>query len=67
MTTMMYSHVLDGCRPVPLASYLKALGALRLIAEQIDERATGFWQDDRFVLRSRLDAVCLQDIADSLI
>jgi CRISPR-associated protein Csx17 len=46
--------VLSGCTPVPLAGYLKALGILRLIAEQIDEGACGFWQDERFVLKTKL-------------
>lgn len=52
MTT--YDHVLEGCAPVPLAGYLKALGVFRIIAEQADERARGFWRDERFVLRARL-------------
>jgi CRISPR-associated protein Csx17 len=34
-------HVLGGCRPVPLASYLKALGVLRLVSEQADPNAGG--------------------------
>jgi CRISPR-associated protein Csx17 len=52
MTT--YDHVLTGCTPVPLAGYLKALGVLRLVAEQADENARGFWLDERFVLRTKL-------------
>ena len=52
MTT--YEHVLHGCAPVPLAGYLKALGAFRLVAEQIDTKAHGFWRDERFVLRTQL-------------
>ncbi|MCL6593431.1 MAG: type I-U CRISPR-associated protein Csx17, partial [Alicyclobacillus sp.] len=50
-------HVLEmsGCRPLPLAGYLKALGVLRLVSAQADETAAGAWQDDRFVLHSRLD------------
>jgi CRISPR-associated protein Csx17 len=51
---MMYDHVLDGCTPIPLASYLKALGIFRLVAEQVDPEVTGFWRDERFVLRTRL-------------
>lgn len=47
---------LSGCTPVPLASYLKALGILRLVAEQADPDARGCWQNERFVLESRLDA-----------
>ena len=50
----IYEHVLEGCAPVPLAGYLKALGVFRLVAEQEDENAQGFWRDERFVLRTRL-------------
>lgn len=46
---------LDGCRSEPLASYLKALGILRLVGAQIDANATGRWADGRFVLNSPLD------------
>jgi CRISPR-associated protein Csx17 len=45
---------LPGCRPTPLASYLKALGVLRLVSEQSDPRAAGFWQDEHFHLRTSL-------------
>jgi CRISPR-associated protein Csx17 len=45
---------LTGCRPEPLASYLKALGVLRLVAEQRDPNASGFWRGEYFVLRSNL-------------
>jgi CRISPR-associated protein Csx17 len=50
---------LPGCTPTPLASYLKALAVLRLIAEASpenggDPEATGFWRNDVFVLRTRL-------------
>lgn len=47
---------LTGCRPEPLASYLKALGVFRLVAEQKDQNATGYWRGEHFVLRSSLDA-----------
>lgn len=47
---------LDGCRPTPLAGYLKALGILRLVVEQeADPEARGHWEGDRFVLTTRLD------------
>lgn len=46
---------LSGCTPIPLASYLKALGVFRLVAEQRDPAARGWWSDDVFVLRSTLD------------
>lgn len=50
---------LTGCRPEPLASYLKALGVLRLVAEQKDHNAAGYWRGDHFVLRSSLSADAL--------
>jgi CRISPR-associated protein Csx17 len=46
---------LAGCRPEPLAHYLKALAVLRLVAEQRDPDARGFWSGDTFVLRSSQD------------
>lgn len=45
---------LGGCRSEPLGSYLKALGLLRLVAEQADPLATGAWRGDEFFLGSRL-------------
>lgn len=51
----MVDHVLAGCRPVPLAAYLKALAVLRLVGEQVDRSARGFWERDTFVLRTELD------------
>ncbi len=50
---------LTGCAPVPLAHYLKALAILRLISEQRDDSATGYWQGDTFVLDSVLDESAL--------
>lgn len=47
---------LAGCRTRPLGSYLGALGILRLVGEQADPAAQGWWDADRFVLRSTLDA-----------
>jgi len=51
----MHVHRLDGCAPVPLAHYLKALGILRLVAEQADADARGWWQGERFRLATQLD------------
>ena len=53
---------LKGCAPTPLASYLKALGVLRLISspanhvsgEAVDPRARGWWQNECFHLRTAL-------------
>ena len=50
----MYLHTLLGCSPTPLAHYLKALGILRLAAEQKDPDARGFWKDDAFCLATKL-------------
>lgn len=50
---------MTGCAPVPLAHYLKALAVLRLIAEQRDDSAKGYWQGDTFVLESVLDEPAL--------
>lgn len=52
---MTFELVLSGCAPTPLAHYLKALGILRLVAEQVDEAATGCWKGESFVLRSVLN------------
>lgn len=50
----MNEILLEGCRPEPLASYLKALAVFRLIGEQKDPRARAWWKDDRFYLRTKL-------------
>jgi hypothetical protein len=42
----MPTTTFDGCAPVPLAHYLKALGILRLVLEQADGAARGIWQGD---------------------
>ena len=59
---------LGGCAPTPLASYLKALGILRLISSDANHvsgraaepKARGWWENERFHLRTTLnrDAVC---------
>ncbi|MCY3538063.1 MAG: type I-U CRISPR-associated protein Csx17 [Cyanobacteria bacterium MAG IRC1_bin_28] len=53
---MIHIHHLDGCAPTPLAHYLKALGILRLVAEQADPEARGWWDGDRFCLATTLGA-----------
>lgn len=59
MTTLHLLH-LDGCAPAPLAHYLKALGVLRIVAEQKDADARGFWQDEHFCLLTKLDREALE-------
>ena len=51
---MIHVHHLDGCAPTPLGHYLKALGILRLVAEQVDHEARGWWDGDHFCLATRL-------------
>ena len=54
--------ILDGCTPTPLASYLKALGILRLISSDAnhvsgraaDPKARGWWENERFHLATSL-------------
>ncbi len=58
---MIHVHALDGCAPAPLAHYLKALGALRLVAEQADPEARGWWDGERFRLATALDAPQLRE------
>lgn len=55
MSDDRYTLELAGCSPIPLAHYLKALGILRLVSEQVDEQAQGWWKGDKFWLRSTLD------------
>lgn len=43
---------LAGCTPEPLSRYLKALGVLRLVNEQLDSNATGYWQENNFYLQT---------------
>ena len=64
---MPESITLEGCAPTPLASYLKALGVLRLISSDTnhvdgkaaDPKARGWWEDERFHIRSVLDQAAL--------
>lgn len=51
----MIVHRLAGCAPVPLASYLKALGVLRVVSEKADPEARGWWTGDTFMLATALD------------
>lgn len=51
----MPTITLNGCATIPLAHYLKALGVLRVVAEQADPAAVGYWRNEHFHLRSTLD------------
>ncbi len=55
----MADVLLKGCALEPLASYLKALGVLRLVAEQADPEARGAWRPEGFLLRSKVDEAAL--------
>ena len=58
---MTSTLVLQGCNPVPLASYLKALGVFRLLHEHgIDVGAA--WQGETFTLSGDLDRHGLADL-----
>jgi len=56
----MNVHDLRGCAPVPLAHYLKALGILRLVSEQADPGARGWWEGEHFRLATVLDRPALE-------
>ena len=44
---------LTGCRPAPLAHYLKALGIFRVVSEQLDSTIRVAWREDVFELLGR--------------
>ena len=46
---------LGGCALEPLGSYLKALSVLRLVSEQEDGSARGWWERGNFCLETELD------------
>ena len=48
-------HHLKGCSPTPLALYLKAIGILRLVAQQKDGDVRGWWENEHFCLLTQLD------------
>jgi CRISPR-associated protein Csx17 len=56
----VHLHHLQGCAPTPLAHYLKAIGVLRLIAQQKDPDVRGFWRDQHFCLLTTLDEAALE-------
>lgn len=57
----MNIHEMNGCAPAPLAHYLKALGILRLVSEQADPEARGWWNGDQFRLATFLSKEKLED------
>lgn len=61
MEARMHEVILQGCRPRPLAGYLKALGIFSLVSRQIDAQARGCWGASGFVLHSKLDKKDLEN------
>lgn len=57
----MAEVVLAGCRPEPLAGYLKAVGVLRVLGTQLDAGVRGFWRGDAFVLETDIPVASLVD------
>jgi CRISPR-associated protein Csx17 len=55
---------LAGCRTTPLAGYLTALGLLRAVARTLDERVTGRWERQRFIVDCSFSSV--SDLVDAL-
>ncbi|MFW6126318.1 MAG: type I-U CRISPR-associated protein Csx17, partial [Chloroflexota bacterium] len=53
--------VLSGCAAEPLMMYLKALGVLRLVAEQKEPDVRACWRNDLLVLHTALDRDTLLD------
>lgn len=45
---------LTGITPEPISGYLKGLGVLRLVAEQVDHEARGLWHNGIFQLQTKL-------------
>lgn len=56
----IHLHHLRGCAPTPLAHYLKAIGILRIVAQQKDPEVRGFWRDQHFCLLTTLDEAALE-------
>lgn len=56
----VHLHHLAGCTPTPLAHYLKAIGILRLVAQQKDPHVRGFWRDEHFCLLTVLNESALE-------
>lgn len=61
----MNTIILKGCTPEPLMSYLKALGVLRIIAEQKDPDVRGCWLEGVLSIKSILDEQSLIDFFDN--
>jgi CRISPR-associated protein Csx17 len=47
---------LSACTATPFGCYLKGLGVLRLVSEQADREARGYWDNETFIIQSNLSA-----------
>ncbi len=56
---MIHQLILKGCTTEPMAGYLKALAVFRLVSEQADPSARGWWVANCFCLQSKFDAEAL--------
>lgn len=54
LSSISTSHNLQGLQPQPLASYLSALGVLRLV-HRVDPAVAGAWHNGTFVLETSLN------------
>ena len=50
----MNRHVLEGCTTAPFSSYLKAVGAFRILAQPKDSSARAHWKNERLVLETTM-------------
>jgi CRISPR-associated protein Csx17 len=57
----IHLHHLSGCAPTPLAHYLKAIGILRLVAQQKDPDVRGCWRDQHFCVLTTLDEAAIEN------
>ncbi len=48
-------HKLYGCQIEPLSSYLKALGIIKIISEQKDEKVMSRWENNSLVIKTECD------------
>ena len=57
--------ILEGCNPVPVSSYLKALGILRILSNQKDSEIKGCWNESgNFVL---ISAYSIDELTDFIL
>ncbi len=52
---------LEGCGITPLSGYLKALGVMRIVSQQLEPSIQGAWRGDCFILVGALDEEGLLD------